>query len=78
MDILKEVYYQLEDENFHSLNFMLNWMYDLFPNSRYYGDCIRLQDIVKDKVYEVKVRSDVAGSWTTKKFKMVIKFEEVK
>jgi hypothetical protein len=77
--LARALYDELEDQNYHSFCALLNWMFNLYT-VKYYGDCIRIKDLLENHKYNVNVRAegDNVTNWEIRKFKMVVNFKEVK
>jgi len=79
LGMIDTIYKAFEDENSHDICAVLNWMFNLYPEGFFYGECLRIKQFFEKKVYTVKVRrDDKTGSWSQVKYKMVITFKEVK
>jgi len=72
------LYVWLENENFHSVNSILNWVFNLYK-SKYFSEFEGMKLVLENPVYTVNVERDPkTGEWSTKKYKMIVKFQEVK
>ena len=79
MNILHLVYSFLEDHNYHSLCSVLNWVANLYPTSYYMDDLKNIQyEMMNRGEVLVNVTRNDDGSWTQKKYRCIVKFEEVK
>lgn len=76
--LARALYDELEDQNYHSVCALINWVFDLYP-TRYYGDCISSSAMVeKLPVRDIKIRFDESLEFKIRKFKMVLTFKEVR
>jgi len=72
------LYLWLENENYHGHNSVLNWMFNLYEG-KYFQEFWGMIAVLEAPVYTVNFERDPkTGEWSKKKYKMVVKFEEVK
>ena len=65
------LYLALEEENYQSFCFMLNWMFNLYPDSNYMSDATTLETRFKTITRNVRIQLD--NGWHVKQAVMTVK-----
>ena len=76
--LLDAFYNHFENDNHHAVCSLINWIFNLY-HVRYFSEFQPVIDLLTKFHYVVNVeRDDSTGEWATKKYKMIVSFEEVK
>lgn len=69
------LYNKLEDDNYHAFCAVINWLFNLY-DAKYDTDFDSMKRVLGNPVYSVR-HSAPDGTYTVKRYKMLVTFEAV-